>query len=161
MKKTITITLAALTALSAFAAKGDSSKQEFMATQKAKFQQKGWSWDQAKMDAMFNEMDADNNGIVSGDEKKAYWTTSKANKSSVAAKKPVEAPKPAVVKPKVALKKGDHTLEAYVAIQKKRWTEKGWNWDQSRVEDEFHAIDVNSDGVITGVERKEYWANKK
>ena len=161
MKKYITITLAALTALSAFAAKGDSTKEEFMATQKAKHAENGWNWDQAKMDAMFSEMDTDKNSIVSGNEKKAYWAAYRAKKSAATEKKAPEPSKPAVAQPKKALKKGDHTLETYIVIQKKRWADNGWNWNQTKVEEEFNAIDVDNDGIATGIERKKYWDSKK
>lgn len=68
-----------------FAQKGDSTKAEFMETQQAQYEKKGWNRDDDKMEKMFAEMDADGDGILSGDEKKAYWAQRNASKAGSAA----------------------------------------------------------------------------
>ena len=46
----------------------------FSAQEKAKWEKNGWTWNQAKVDALFNTIDTDGDGIASGLEKKAYWS---------------------------------------------------------------------------------------
>lgn len=53
--------------------KGDSTKAEFIAAQKAMSEQKGWRFDQAKIEKQFDEIDTNKDGIASGKEKTAYW----------------------------------------------------------------------------------------
>ncbi|VGO18491.1 glycoside hydrolase family 16 protein [Pontiella sulfatireligans] len=55
-------------------AKGDSSLEMFLATQKAQQEKKGFKWNANKYKKMFEQMDTNGDGIVSGAEKKAYWT---------------------------------------------------------------------------------------
>ncbi len=54
-------------------ANADWTKEQFIAMQKAKWEEKGWKWNQQKVEAMFEEMDTDKDGIATGKERKAYW----------------------------------------------------------------------------------------
>jgi hypothetical protein len=54
-------------------AKGDSTKSEFIAAQKARHEQRGWPFDRSKIEKQFDAIDANGDGIASGKEKKAYW----------------------------------------------------------------------------------------
>lgn len=54
--------------------KGDSTLEMFLAVQKQQQEKKGNDWNQKKYEKMFEQMDTDGDGIVSGDEKKAYWS---------------------------------------------------------------------------------------
>lgn len=49
------------------------SKDAFVKAQRERYESKGWAWDAAKVEAMFNEMDADGNGSVNRAERNAYW----------------------------------------------------------------------------------------
>ncbi|EMI40448.1 N-acetylgalactosamine 6-sulfate sulfatase (GALNS) [Rhodopirellula sp. SWK7] len=53
--------------------RGDSTLEHFIALEKAKWQKNGWNWNQEKVEALFKEIDTDEDGIASGKEKKAYW----------------------------------------------------------------------------------------
>ncbi|MDZ8118408.1 sulfatase-like hydrolase/transferase [Pontiella agarivorans] len=61
----------------------------------------------------------------------------------------------------IKLKKGDSTLEQYIAREKIKWASKGWKWDQDAVIDTFRQIDTNGDGIISGVEKKIYWSKEE
>lgn len=49
------------------------NKEEFVAAQKAKSKKKSWKFRQEKVEAKFDAMDVDGNGLVTGKEKKEYW----------------------------------------------------------------------------------------
>lgn len=66
----------------------------------------------------------------------------------------------AATKDGVRLKKGDSTLEQFIAFEKAKWNSKGWNWDRAKVEQQFHETDANGDGIATGLEKKAYWSNR-
>ncbi|CAA6690710.1 MULTISPECIES: hypothetical protein [unclassified Lentimonas] len=152
MKKQITLILAAtMTVSTAIAAKGDSTKEQFLATQKTQAVRKGWVYDQAKLEQQFAEMDTNGDGILSGDEKAAYWTKPKGMA-------PKAAPKPKTIPKKTSA--ADSTKQEYLDIQKARHEKKGWIYDQSKMEAEFKAIDANNDGLATGIEKKVYWDSK-
>ncbi|VGO20437.1 sulfatase-like hydrolase/transferase [Pontiella sulfatireligans] len=53
--------------------KGDSTKEMFVAQEKAKWDKNGWNWDLSKVETLFSTIDANGDGIASGQEKKAYW----------------------------------------------------------------------------------------
>ncbi|CAA6690728.1 MULTISPECIES: hypothetical protein [unclassified Lentimonas] len=157
MKKYITLILAATVATSAFAAKGDSTLDQFLAAQKKQAEAKGWPFDEAKLKKQFAIMDADGNGIVSGDEKKAYWADPAGAKARVAAK-------PAATTSKSTPKKthkADQTKAEYLAQEKVKYEKKGWQYSESKVGAIFDAIDANKDGLATGKEKKAYWDSKK
>jgi beta-glucanase (GH16 family) len=102
MSKWITAAFILCAAVCAEAAKGDSSREQFMATQKAQYNSKGWAWDQNRMDSMFAVMDANSDGIVSGDDKKAYWADpAAAHARATGAPTPAAAP-PAASAPAAA-----------------------------------------------------------
>ena len=56
--------------------------------------------------------------------------------------------------------KGDQTREEYIAKEKAKWAENGWRWNQEKVESNFLEVDVNKDGIASGLERK-VWFEKK
>lgn len=146
MKKWMTIALLVCVGASVQAAVGDSTKEEFIAREKVKWQKKGWRWDQAKVDANFAKMDADGDGILSGKEKQAFW-----GKGKKAAAKATPA------KPVVKLSAGDSTLEMFLSVQKAQSAKKGRKFNQAGAEKMFKAIDADGNGVITGAEKKAYW----
>lgn len=53
-----------------------------MKTQKAQYEKKGWTFDQAKMEEMFSNIDANGDGVASADEKKAYWAARNQSRSN-------------------------------------------------------------------------------
>ena len=53
--------------------KGDATRAEFIELERIKWTQNGWKWNQARVEALFDRMDANNDGIASGSERKAYW----------------------------------------------------------------------------------------
>ncbi|VGO21836.1 hypothetical protein [Pontiella sulfatireligans] len=55
----------------------------------------------------------------------------------------------------------DMTKEQFVAMEKAKWAEKGWRWNQVKVESNFDEMDVNKDGLASGKERKDWFAKKK
>jgi len=160
MKKLLLITATICLTLSvAEAAKGDSTKAQFMATQKAQHEKKGWTWNQEKMDKMFSAMDANGDGIVSGAEKKTYWADPAAAEAAAAEKAagaPAAAPASAAAKKK--LKKGDSTLEMFLATQKAQKEKKGIEFNENMHKKMFEQMDTDGDGIVTGAEKKAYWS---
>lgn len=74
MKKWIVVAALAVAAGTAFAKSStDWTKEEFIEKQKAQWEEKGWKWNQDKVEQMFEEMDTDKDGIVTGVERKQYW----------------------------------------------------------------------------------------
>ncbi len=53
--------------------RGDSTLEMFAAREKAKYEKNGWSWDWEKARKRFNTIDTNQDGIISGKEKKTYW----------------------------------------------------------------------------------------
>ena len=53
--------------------KGDSTRAEFIAIEKLKWEKNGWKWNPTKAEELFEKIDANQDGIASGKEKKAYW----------------------------------------------------------------------------------------
>lgn len=51
------------------------TKDAFLEAQKLRHEENGWKFSQEKMEQMFSEMDADQNGVVTGAERKAYWNS--------------------------------------------------------------------------------------
>lgn len=70
---------AAVKADSAKKAASDKTKEEWVALSKAKWEKNGWKWNQAKVESNFDEMDADNDGIATGLERK-QWFEKRAKK---------------------------------------------------------------------------------
>ncbi|MFG0254057.1 MAG: sulfatase-like hydrolase/transferase, partial [Rhodopirellula sp. JB053] len=58
----------------------------------------------------------------------------------------------------VKLKRGDSTIEHFVALEKAKWKKNGWTWNQQKAEAIFQKIDTNSDGIASGKEKKAYWS---
>lgn len=57
--------------------------------------------------------------------------------------------------------KGDSTLAEFQAGQKKQAEGKSWNYDSTKSEKLFHTIDADSDGIVSSVEKKAYWAKRE
>ncbi|VGO18492.1 EF-hand domain-containing protein [Pontiella sulfatireligans] len=150
MKVWLTVLLIAASATLVEAAKGDSTKEQFMATQQKNAEAKGMKFDAKKTEKMFEQLDANGDGIASGDEKKAYWSKGSA--------KPAPAPRAAPVAKKTHV--ADQTKAEFVASQKVRYESKGWKFNQATVEKMFVEIDVNKDGLADGKEKKAYWAKQ-
>ncbi|WP_146400862.1 sulfatase-like hydrolase/transferase [Planctomycetes bacterium CA13] len=53
--------------------KGDSTRDDFVEREREKWEKNGWNWDHVKVDKMFDSIDANKDGVASGEEKKAYW----------------------------------------------------------------------------------------
>lgn len=58
--------------------RGDSDLDHFLSLEKPKWDKNGWSWDPKKAGELFLKMDADQDGIATGLEKKEYWKNWKA-----------------------------------------------------------------------------------
>ncbi|QDT66326.1 sulfatase-like hydrolase/transferase [Calycomorphotria hydatis] len=58
------------------------------------------------------------------------------------------------------LKKGDATLEMFLAQEKKKAENKNRKWDPELAKDTFNQIDLNKDGIISGLEKNAYWSKK-
>ena len=57
--------------------KGDSTKAEFLDAQRIKYEETGWPFDRVKIEQQFNDIDANQDGLASGQEKTAYWASAK------------------------------------------------------------------------------------
>lgn len=55
----------------------------------------------------------------------------------------------------------DMTRQQFVAMEKAKWAEHGWRWNQAKVESNFDEMDVNGDGIASGKERQAWYAKKK
>jgi beta-glucanase (GH16 family) len=55
----------------------DRTKAEYIAEEKVKWAKNGWTWNQAKVESNFEEMDADKDGIASGLERKLWYDKKK------------------------------------------------------------------------------------
>ena len=55
----------------------------------------------------------------------------------------------------------DWTKEEFTSREKEKWKKNGWIWSQSKVDANFDEIDVNQDGVASGLERKDWYESKK
>ena len=53
--------------------KGGKTKEAFFAVKKVEMEKKGKAYDQAKLDKLFDKMDANQDGIVTREEQKAYY----------------------------------------------------------------------------------------
>ncbi|WP_162030586.1 MULTISPECIES: hypothetical protein [unclassified Lentimonas] len=73
MNKLLTIAVMSCVATSLYAAKGDQTKDQFVAKEKAKWEEKGWKWNQAKVESNFAEMDTNKDGIASGKERQVWF----------------------------------------------------------------------------------------
>lgn len=60
----------------------------------------------------------------------------------------------------IHLKKGDSSREQFIAMEKAKWEKNGWPWNQERVEAMFEEVDVNRDGIASGLEKKNYWKKR-
>jgi beta-glucanase (GH16 family) len=56
------------------------SKEVYIAKEKTKWEANGWPWNQAKVEANFDEMDADNDGQATGKERRDWYSKKKAAK---------------------------------------------------------------------------------
>gem|GEM_PF-2882497 len=130
---------------------GDSTLEQYVAREKAKWQQKGWRWDQEKVVANFAKIDTDGNGIITGKEKKTYYRG--------AAPKPAAPPAAAPAKPAadVKLKRGDSDLAHFISVRKALAEKKGQPFNRAGVEKMFAEMDTDKNGIVTGLEKKAYW----
>lgn len=142
-----------VTASAANAAKGDATKEKYMATQKAQAEKKGMEFNAKKAEKMFEQMDTNGDGIASGAEKQAYWGKGKQKSAPTA--------KPAAAKAVVKKAPTDKTKAEFVAMEKAKWEQKGWRWDQAKVEANFDEMDKDKDGLASGKERHAWFAKKK
>ncbi len=55
----------------------DKTKEEWVVIEKAKWEKNGWNWNQAKVESNFDEMDANNDGIATGLERKTWFENRK------------------------------------------------------------------------------------
>jgi len=53
--------------------RGDSTPEMFFAQEKGKAEKGGWTYNQERVKAVFDTIDTNQDGIISGVEKKAYW----------------------------------------------------------------------------------------
>jgi len=131
--------------------KGDSTLEQYVAREKAKWESKGWPWNQDRVEANFRKIDTNGDGIITGKEKKAFYQGgSPAPTKAKSASPSVNA----------QLKKGDSTLEQFVAREKIKWEKNGWPWDRAKVEANFRKMDTNGDGIASGKEKKAYWSGQ-
>ncbi|SMP41429.1 Arylsulfatase A [Neorhodopirellula lusitana] len=65
---------------------------------------------------------------------------------------------PLMTKSGVKLKRGDSTLEHFIALEKAKWEKNGWTWNKTKVEELFNQIDTDQDGIASGKEKKAHWA---
>lgn len=133
---------------------GDSTTEQFIAQERIKWDQNGWRWDQSKVDALVAKFDTNGDGIISGLEKKEYW--SGGAKSTSNKKAPTQSIAP--TKATVQLKTGDSTKAQFLAREKSKWDQQGWRWDQSKVEGNFNKMDTNGDGILSGIEKKNFYS---
>jgi arylsulfatase A-like enzyme len=63
-----------------------------------------------------------------------------------------------VAPPGYVMKKGDSTYEQYAANEKVKWERNGWPWNEEKVIENFKKMDSSNDGIISGQEKKAYWA---
>ncbi len=55
----------------------------------------------------------------------------------------------------------DMSKEQFIAMEKAKWEQNGWPWNEAKVESNFDEIDANQDGIATGNERQNWFARKK
>lgn len=55
---------------------------------------------------------------------------------------------------------GDKDLADWIALEKPKWEKNGWKWNEEKVKANFEEMDVNGDGIASGMERKK-WFEKK
>lgn len=58
----------------------DWTKAEYVANEKISWEKNGWTWNQAKVESNFAEIDTNNDGIASGKERQAWYTAKSAGK---------------------------------------------------------------------------------
>lgn len=130
----------------------DMTQQEFVAMEKAKWAQKGWTWNQDRVESNFKTMDLNKDGLASGKERQTWYARKKAEQGG-AAPQPKAAAKAAPTKTDAT----DKTKAEFVAQEKAKWAQKGWVWNQAKVEANFDKMDVNHDGLASGQERQAWY----
>lgn len=123
---------------------------QFVAEQKVNWAEKGWDWNQAKVERDFADIDVNKDGLITYAEKKAWWVKKDAEKAARNAK--------AVSKSKKQKQWSGQTQAQYLAAEKTKYAEKGWRWKPEQAVANFAAIDVNKDGRVTPDEKKAWWA---
>lgn len=58
----------------------DWDQSKYVAMEKAKWESNGWPWDQERVEANFGEIDTDQNGVASGQERQAWYKKKSAAK---------------------------------------------------------------------------------
>ncbi|MEX0331087.1 MAG: hypothetical protein AB3N64_06640 [Puniceicoccaceae bacterium] len=132
-------------AIASAAEKGptDFDREEFYEKEKIKAEKGGWKYSQKNADKLFDKMDADGDGILTGQERKMYWDDWAAQKNAKA-KGPT-----------------DFDREEFYAMEKKKAKKNGWRFNQANADALFDKMDTDNDGIVTGKERKVYWDNWK
>lgn len=57
----------------------DMTKEEFVSMEKAKWAANGWAWNHAKVESNFDEIDTNQDGIASGQERQLWYATKAAS----------------------------------------------------------------------------------
>ncbi|MCM2371166.1 kappa-carrageenase [Aporhodopirellula aestuarii] len=77
-------------------------------------------------------------------------------------KGPVTNAKPAMGnKPKQTATGNGMNRDQFIAMEKAKWEKNGWPWNQAKVEANFAEMDTNNDGIASGIERQQWFTNKK
>ncbi|MDF7825389.1 sulfatase-like hydrolase/transferase [Pontiellaceae bacterium B12227] len=145
---------------------GDQTLEMYIAKEKVKWEKNGWPWKQENVERNFAEVDVNRDGIASGKERNAWFDKKKKGISTALPAATPQTTAPAVSatgpvrQPQRELKKGDQSLEMYIAKEKIKWEQKGWPWKQENVERNFAEMDVNRDGIASGKERNAWYAKK-
>lgn len=58
------------------------TKEQFVAMEKVKWEKHGWNWNQAKVEANFDEMDVNKDGLADGKERKDWYAKKMAEKAA-------------------------------------------------------------------------------
>lgn len=53
------------------------------------------------------------------------------------------------------------TIDQFIAKQKEKSAEKGWKFKESKSREVFKEMDTNSDDLVTGPEKKAYYAKQE
>lgn len=154
MRKWIILAVLVGVAPSIYAANGDWTQEKFMEMQQKQAETKGRTFDEAKALKMFQHVDANNDGIATKVEKKAYYAKNSIKKRPKKGTKPATTP---IAIPTTKLNKGDNNLEMFLEMREKKDAAKGKEFSREGALKLFKATDANGDGIITKAEQQAYW----